>query len=78
MSDKLSFITALLVDARLCLDCIAHKAALRPVAAEAWLAIIARTVVLRRHGERCDVCLRRTDVFAILQPSTDPAPTDDR
>ena len=68
MPDRLTLIAGLLVEAALCLECIAQKAAVTPAGAEAWVAIIARTVNLNRTLSLCEGCDRTRNVASMTRP----------
>jgi hypothetical protein len=66
MPDRMSQISALLLERQMCLDCIGTKARLQHHAVEAFLAVMQRVVRIVRSTGVCDGCGAMTRVVSIV------------
>ena len=58
-------IAGLLLEYRLCPDCIGRKLGSNAAAVQAYLVVIARRVQLQSLDDRCDVCDSPGDVVTL-------------
>ena len=74
MIEKAMFITALLVDRWICIDCIRRTTSLTAEEVEGYLEGIARTVSLHRAGGDCCVCLVASTLASVERPGCTGSP----
>ena len=65
MPEKSALITALLLDRRMCVDCIGVKASLTNPAVDGYLAVMARVVKVTRDYGECVSCGAMTTVVSM-------------
>ena len=68
MPEKSALITALLLDRRMCIDCIGVKASLANPAVEGYLAVMARVLRVERTQGECGACGNTTTVISMERP----------
>lgn len=68
MPEHSALITALLLDRRMCVDCIGIKTALTNAAVDGYLAVMTRVLRVARTRGECDSCGVTTTVISMERP----------